>query len=294
MKKTAYLLPGQGAQYPGMGKLLYEKSSEASGLFKQANKILGKDIISLMCEGSADDLQQTTIAQPAIFLYSVITSKIMLNKVPGFIAGHSLGEITALVVGEYCSFEDGLCLVAQRAQAMQKACNITKGTMAAVLGLEDIVVEKICATTTTVRPANYNSPGQVVIAGKAEEMLKVYEQLRNAGAKRVVPLAVNGAFHSPWMQTAVPLFAAVLDKVTMHKGKAILYQNVNAQPTQDVQEIKKNLVSQITAPVLWKQLIQNMIQSGCQEFITCGPGNVLGGLVKKIGGKDIQVYGVSD
>ena len=280
----AYLFPGQGAQFSGMGKDLYEASSEAKDLFHQANEILGFDITKIMFEGTADELKQTRVTQPAIFLHSTIMAKVMGdNFQPNMVAGHSLGEISALVANRTLEFADGLNLVYKRALAMQKACEKTPSTMAAVLGLEDLKVEEICANTPgIVVAANYNCPGQLVISGEVEAVELACENLKEAGARRALILPVGGAFHSPLMEPAREELAAAIENTIFKKPICPIYQNVSTVAVTDPSEIKKNLISQLTAPVKWTQSIQNMIHDGATKFIEVGPGNVLQGLVKKI------------
>ena len=280
----AYLFPGQGAQFSGMGKDLYEASSEAKDLFHQANEILGFDITKIMFEGTADELKQTKVTQPAIFLHSTIMAKVMGDKFqPDMVAGHSLGEISALVANGTLEFADGLNLVYKRALAMQKACEKTPSTMAAVLGLEDQKVEEICAATPgIVVAANYNCPGQLVISGEVEAVELACENLKEAGARRALILPVGGAFHSPLMEPAREELAAAIENTIFNKPTCPIYQNVSTAAVTEPSEIKKNLISQLTAPVKWTQSIQNMIKDGATKFIEVGPGNVLQGLVKKI------------
>lgn len=280
----AYIFPGQGAQFPGMGKDLYETSPKAKQLFDQANHILGFNITNIMFEGTADELKETKVTQPAIFLHSVILATVMGNNFnPDMVAGHSLGEISALVANRTLEFSDGLKLVYKRALAMQKACEATPSTMAAVLGLDDQRVEEICSEITgTVVAANYNCPGQLVISGDIEAVGKACEKLKEAGARRALILPVGGAFHSPLMEPAREELAAAIEATTFSIPICPIYQNVSSFAVTDPSEIKKNLISQLTAPVKWTQSIQNMIQDGATEFIEVGPGNVLQGLVKKI------------
>lgn len=280
----AYIFPGQGAQFVGMGKELYESSEKAKALFEQANDILGFRITDVMFEGTEEDLKQTNVTQPAIFLHSVILALSTENFAPDMVAGHSLGEFSALVANKTLSFEDGLKLVAQRAAAMQKACVANPSTMAAVLGMEDATVEQVLAEITeeVVVPANYNCPGQLVISGSNEGVQLAMEKLSQAGAKRVVPLAVGGAFHSPLMEPARLELSEAIEATTFHTPIAPIYQNVNAQPATEVAIIKENLVAQLTAPVRWTQTLEKMIADGATEFIEVGPGKVLQGLVKKI------------
>ena len=280
----AYVFPGQGAQFSGMGLDLYEKSPEAQALFEKANDILGFSITDIMFEGSAEDLKQTKVTQPAVFLHSVILSKILGdNFKPDMVAGHSLGEFSALVANKTLSFEDGLELVAKRAKAMQKACELEPSTMAAVLGMEDEMVESICAETQgVVVAANYNCPGQLVISGAYPAVEKACENLKERGAKRALILPVGGAFHSPLMEPARKDLAEAIENTEFSKPICPIYQNVSTFAVNDPSEIKKNLVFQLTAPVKWTQSVQNMVNDGASEFIEVGPGKVLQGLVKKI------------
>jgi len=279
----AYVFPGQGAQFPGMGKDLYESSEKAKALFEQANEILGFRISDIMFEGSADELKETKVTQPAVFLNSVISALVSDDFAPEMVAGHSLGEFSALVANGALSFEDGLKLVSQRAQAMQKACELEKSTMAAVLGLEDAVVEKVCGEIDeVVVAANYNCPGQLVISGSVKGVEIACEKLKEAGAKRALMLPVGGAFHSPIMEPAREELAEAIKSTEFATPKCPVYQNVDAHPHTDVQEIKDNLVSQLTGAVRWTQIVQAMLADGASSFVECGPGNVLQGLVKKI------------
>ena len=279
----AYIFPGQGAQFPGMGKELYERSERAKILFESANKVLGFRITDIMFDGTAEELKQTKVTQPAIFLHSVISALIADEFKPDMVAGHSLGEFSALVSNKVLSFEDGLKLVSKRAEAMQKACEINPSTMAAILGMEDEKVIAICeGIDEVVVPANYNSPGQLVISGSNEGITIACEKLKDAGAKRALPLQVGGAFHSPLMEPArEELEKAILD-TEFHEPICPIYQNYTSRPHTDVEEIKKNLNHQLTAPVKWRQSVVNMVDGGATEFIECGPGKVLQGLVKKI------------
>ena len=279
-----YVFPGQGSQFSGMGKNLYEQSNAAKALFEQANDILGFRITDIMFNGTGEQLQQTKVTQPAIFLNSVILAKETPDFQPDMVAGHSLGEFSALVAAGGLSFEDGLKLVSKRALAMQKACEQNPSTMAAVLGLDDATIEAICIgiTDAVVVAANYNCPGQVVISGSFEGIAKATELLKAAGAKRVLPLPVGGAFHSPLMQSAREELAAAIEATEFKTPICPLYQNVNAEPSTDVQVIKTNLIAQLTAPVRWTQSVQRMVADGATLFIECGPGKVLQGLVKKI------------
>ncbi|NNE33024.1 MAG: ACP S-malonyltransferase [Winogradskyella sp.] len=281
---NAYIFPGQGAQFSGMGLDLYENSSLAQDLFEKANEILGFSITDVMFEGTAEDLKETKVTQPAIFLHSVILAKVLGDKFkPDMVAGHSLGEFSALVASGALTFEDGLKLVSQRALAMQKACELQPSTMAAVLGLEDDVVEKICATTEgVVVAANYNCPGQLVISGEVEAINTACETLKNEGARRALVLPVGGAFHSPLMEPAREELAAAINNTTFNKPSCPIYQNVTASAITDENEIKANLISQLTAPVRWTQSVQQMMADGATHFTEVGPGKVLQGLVKKI------------
>lgn len=280
----AFVFPGQGAQFVGMGKDLYENNPVAKEMFEKANEILGFRITDLMFEGTDEDLRQTKVTQPAIFLHSVILAKTMGEEFdPSMVAGHSLGEFSALVAAGALSFEDGLRLVSARAQAMQKACEINPSTMAAVLALPDEKVEEICAEVPgTVVCANYNCPGQLVISGEEEAIDAACEKLKEAGAKRAMRLKVGGAFHSPCMEPARAELAEAIAATEFHNPAVPVYQNVDAKPHTDAAEIKANLVAQLTAPVRWTQSVQNMIADGADEFIEVGPGKVLQGLVAKI------------
>lgn len=285
----AYVFPGQGAQFSGMGKDLYENSELARTLFAQANDILGFDIQRIMFEGSEEQLKQTNVTQPAIFLHSTILAACLGESFrPDMVAGHSLGEFSALVANQTLSFEDGLRLVAQRAAAMQKACELAPSTMAAILGLEDDVVERICAQIEgVVVPANYNCPGQLVISGSLEAIDAACTQLTAAGAKRALVLQVGGAFHSPLMEPARTELAAAIEATHFAAPICPVYQNVNAQAVTDPSQIKANLVTQLTGAVRWTQIMQNMLTDGCTEVIEVGPGKVLQGLFKKVD-RDIQ------
>ncbi|NGX84477.1 ACP S-malonyltransferase [Aequorivita sp. KMM 9714] len=280
----AYIFPGQGAQFTGMGKDLYDNSAKAKELFNQANEILGFDITKIMFEGSADELKETKVTQPAIFLHSTILAEVMGDRFqPDMVAGHSLGEISALVANRTIAFSDGLQLVYKRALAMQKACEQTPSTMAAVLGLEDHLVEEICANTPgIVVAANYNCPGQLVISGEIDAVGTACESLKEAGARRALILPVGGAFHSPLMEPAREELAAAIEATQFTAPACPIYQNVSTFAVTDPSEIKENLIFQLTAPVKWTQSIQNMIKDGATKFIEVGPGNVLQGLVKKI------------
>ena len=281
----AFVFPGQGAQFVGMGKDLYENNPVAKEMFDKANEILGFNITDLMFNGTDEDLRQTKVTQPAIFLHSVILSKTMGDDFnPDMVAGHSLGEFSALVAAGALSFEDGLRLVSARAQAMQKACEKTPSTMAAVLALPDAKVEELCASVTegVVVPANYNCPGQIVISGSIEGVDAACAKMLEAGAKRALKLKVGGAFHSPLMEPARAELADAIAHTDFHAPKCPVYQNVNAEPQTDPETIKKNLIAQLTAPVRWTQTVQNMIAAGADTFVEVGPGAVLQGLVKKI------------
>ncbi|OJV13799.1 MAG: [acyl-carrier-protein] S-malonyltransferase [Dyadobacter sp. 50-39] len=282
--KTAYVFPGQGSQFKGMGLDLYQSSDSARTLFEKANEILGFDITKIMFEGTDEELKQTNVTQPAIFIHSVILAKITPDFAPNMVAGHSLGEFSALVAAGSLSFEDGLSLVAKRAAAMQKACEIRPSTMAAILGLADHVIEEICAgiTDEIVVPANYNCPGQVVISGTIEGVERANELLKAAGAKRALVLPVGGAFHSPLMEPAREELAAAINAAQFEPPICPVYQNVNAKPATEVAVIKENLISQLTAPVRWTQSVEQMVADGAEIFIESGPGKVLQGLVKKI------------
>lgn len=286
----AYVFPGQGAQFVGMGKDLYDSSPVAKELFEKANEILGFRITDLMFAGTDEDLKQTKVTQPAIFLHSVILAKVLGSEFkPDMVAGHSLGEFSALVTAGALSFDDGLRLVSARAMAMQKACELQPSTMAAVLGLDDAKVEEICASINeVVVAANYNCPGQLVISGSVKGIDIACEKLKEAGAKRALKLAVSGAFHSPLMEPARQELEAAINATPFNKPVCPIYQNVTAKPTSSPEEIKKNLVAQLTAPVRWTQTVQNMIADGATEFVELGPGNVLQGLIKKVN-KDIAV-----
>ncbi|QXP60129.1 ACP S-malonyltransferase [Olleya sp. HaHaR_3_96] len=280
----AYIFPGQGAQFTGMGLDLYENSPEAQHLFEDANEILGFNITDIMFEGTAEQLKETKVTQPAIFLHSVILAKTLGDSFkPEMVAGHSLGEFSALVAAGALSFEDGLKLVSQRAQAMQKACEMQPSTMAAVLGLEDQVVEAICDKIDgVVLAANYNCPGQLVISGEVSAVERACQAMKDAGARRALMLPVGGAFHSPMMEPAREELAAAIENTTFSKPNCPIYQNVTATATTDEAEIKANLISQLTAPVRWTQSVQQMITDGATLFTEVGPGKVLQGLVKKI------------
>lgn len=285
MRKKAYIFPGQGAQFVGMGKDLYDQYELARTLFNQANTILGFDITNEMFNGTDEGLRQTRITQPAIFLHSVIAAKCLGDDFkPDMVAGHSLGEFSALVANGTLDFEDGLKLVYSRAMAMQEACELKPSTMAAVLGLEDQKVEEICASITSgvVVPANYNCPGQLVISGDIEAINEACEKLKAAGAKRALVLQVGGAFHSPLMKPAEDKLATAIENTNFKTPSCPVYQNVSAEPESDPAAIKSNLLKQLTAPVKWTQCVQSMVRDGASNFTELGPGKVLQGLVKKI------------
>ena len=290
----AYVFPGQGAQFVGMGKDLYENNPLAKEMFEKANEILGFRITDLMFAGTDEDLRQTKVTQPAIFLHSVILAKTLGDQFkPDMVAGHSLGEFSALVAAVALSFEDGLVLVSKRALAMQKACEATPSTMAAVLNLPDATVEEICATITdeVVVPANYNCPGQIVISGSVPGIDAACEKMLAAGAKRALKLKVGGAFHSPLMEPARTELAEAIEQTSFNKPVCPVYQNVNAKPQTDPVTIKENLVAQLTAPVRWTQSVENMIADGAVKFTEVGPGAVLQGLVKKVN-KEVETEGI--
>ncbi len=286
----AYVFPGQGAQFTGMGKDLYEQSPVAKALFEQANEILGFRITDIMFDGTADALKETKVTQPAVFLHSVILAKTLTDFAPEMVAGHSLGEFSALVANGTLSFEDGLRLVSQRAMAMQKACELAPSTMAAVLGLDDAIVEQICAETEgVVVAANYNCPGQLVISGAVPAVEAACEALKAAGARRALILPVGGAFHSPMMEPAREELAAAIEATVFSTPSCPVYQNVTASAVADPTEIKKNLIIQLTAPVKWTQSVQQMIADGATSFTEVGPGKVLAGLINKIDKEAVTV-----
>lgn len=290
--KKAYVFPGQGAQYPGMGKELYDNYPLAKEMMNKANEILGFDILKIMFEGTEQDLMQTKVTQPAIFIHSVTLANILSdNFKPDMVAGHSLGEFSALVAAKAMTYEDGLKLVFARAMAMQKACELHPSTMAAVIGLDESTVEEVLSNIVDeiVVPANYNTIGQIVISGSMKGIELAMEKLKAAGAKRVLPLKVGGAFHSPLMEPARLELETAIDKTPFHTPICPIYQNVSALPSTDPMQIKQNLIKQLTSPVRWTQTIKNMINDGAREFIEVGPGNVLQGLIKKIS-SDINAY----
>lgn len=289
----AFIFPGQGAQYPGMGKDLYDNSAEAKALFEKANDILGFEITKIMFEGEVEDLKQTKVTQPAIFLHSVLLAKTIKDFAPDMVAGHSLGEFSALVANDTLTFEAGLTLVSKRALAMQKACEIEASAMAAIVGLPDEVVEGVCnSIDEIVVPANYNCSGQLVISGSVTGIDKACGILTEKGARRAIKLVVGGAFHSPFMEPAREELAAAIKATTFSKPVCPVYQNVNAQPVSDPAVIKENLILQLTAPVKWTQIVQNMIAAGATLFTEVGPGKVLQGLVKKVDRK-METAGVN-
>jgi [acyl-carrier-protein] S-malonyltransferase len=290
----AYIFPGQGSQFSGMGKSLYESSEKAQQLFEKANEILGFRITDIMFSGTDEELKQTKVTQPAIFIHSVVLALTTPDFEPNMVAGHSLGEFSALVAAGALSFEDALRLVYQRALAMQKACELNPSTMAAVLNLSDAKIEEICQSVTNevVVAANFNCPGQVVISGSHEGIRIAGEKLKEAGAKRVLPLPVGGAFHSPLMEPARTELAAAIENTPFGTPICPIYQNVNAEPSTDVATIKANLIAQLTAPVRWTQSVENMVKDGAISFVECGPGKVLQGLVKKIA-QSVEVAGIN-
>ncbi len=277
-----YIFPGQGAQFSGMGKELYEQNAEAKAMFERANEVLGFRITDIMFEGTAEELKQTKVTQPAVFLHSVILAKV-LGVEPSAVAGHSLGEFSALVVSGALSFEEGLRLVAKRAMAMQKACEVEKGTMAAVLALPDSTIEEVCNSVEgVVVAANYNCPGQLVISGAVDAVNEACERLKTAGARRALVLPVGGAFHSPLMEPARKELAEAIEAASFNEPTCPIYQNVDAKPHTSPEEIKQNLIAQLTAPVRWTQIIEQMSADGFNSYVELGPGNVLQGLIRKI------------
>ncbi|MCX2742536.1 ACP S-malonyltransferase [Mangrovivirga sp. M17] len=281
--KKAYVFPGQGAQFPGMGRDLFDSFDLAKKRFDEANEILGFDISKIMFEGSAEELQQTKVTQPAVFLHSVIAAEVSENFSPDMVAGHSLGEFSALVANKTLSFSDGLTLVSKRAMAMQKACEQNPSTMAAILGLDDDVVENICKDIDDiVVAANYNCPGQLVISGSNSGIEIACEKMKEAGAKRALPLKVGGAFHSPLMSPAQEELEDAIKNTDFKNPICPVYQNYDAKPSTEIEVIKEKLIKQLTSPVRWTQTVQNMVEDGATDFIECGPGKVLQGLVKKI------------
>ena len=292
--KQAYIFPGQGSQFPGMAKDLYESNETAREMLEKANDILGFRITDIMFEGTAEDLKQTKVTQPAIFLHSVVLAKCMPDFRPDMVAGHSLGEFSALVAAGAMDFEEGLKLVSIRAQAMQKACETVPGAMAAVLALPAEKIEEICASCEgTVVAANYNCDGQIVISGEKEAVAKACALMKEAGAKRALPLPVGGAFHSPLMEPARAELAEGIEKAVFHTPICPVYQNVTAAATSDPSEIKANLLAQLTSPVRWTQSVRNMLKDGASHFIEVGPGKVLQGLVAKISNEPVDIKGIS-
>ena len=290
----AYIFPGQGSQFPGMGKPLYERSSEAREMMDRANEILGFPITDIMFGEDADALKATRVTQPAIFIHSVVLARCSGLETPAMVAGHSLGEFSALVAAGAIDFEDGLRLVAVRASAMQKCCEQVPGTMAAVIKLPTETVEEICASCTgLVIPANYNSEGQIVISGEAEAVAEACAKMKEAGAKRALPLAVSGAFHSPLMEPARLELAEAIGKAPFQVPVCPVYQNVTALPSTDPEVIKDNLLRQLTSPVRWTQTVQNMVADGADSFLEIGPGTVLQGLVKRIA-PEVEINGIAE
>ena len=280
--KTACVFPGQGAQYSGMGKELYEQNAEARAMFEKANELLGFRITDIMFEGSAEDLKQTKVTQPAVFLHSVVLAKV-LGVEPAAVAGHSLGEFSALVVAGALSFEEGLMLVARRAKAMQMACELEQGTMAAVLALPDATIEEVCESIEgVVVAANYNCPGQLVISGAVDAVNEACVKLKEAGARRALVLPVGGAFHSPLMEPARKELAEAIEAAQFNEPVCPIYQNVDAKPHTSPEEIKQNLIAQLTAPVRWTQIVEQMSADGFANYLELGPGTVLQGLIRKI------------
>jgi [acyl-carrier-protein] S-malonyltransferase len=289
----AYVFPGQGAQFSGMGKEVFESSKNAQNLFESANEILGFRITDIMFNGSDEDLKQTKVTQPAVFLHSVILALNIENFKPEMVAGHSLGELSALVANKTISFEDGLQLVYKRALAMQKACELNPSTMAAILGLDDEIVEKICIETPgVVVAANYNCPGQLVISGEIEAVKLACESLTTAGAKRALLLPVGGAFHSPLMKPAEEELASAIKNTKFNQPICPVYQNVNAKAITNPEIIQENLIAQLTAPVRWTQIVQNMLLDGANSFTEVGPGKTLQGLIKKVN-REIETFGIN-
>ena len=290
--KTAYVFPGQGSQFPGMAKELYENNTTAHQMLEMANEILGFRITDIMFNGTAEDLKQTAVTQPAIFLHSVVLAKCLADFKPDLVAGHSLGEFSALVAAGAMDFEDGLKLVSIRARAMQKACELTPGSMAAVLALASEKIEEICSECEgIVVAANYNCEGQVVISGEKEAVDAACVKLKEAGARRALPLPVGGAFHSPLMEPARAELAEGIENTTFHTPICPVYQNVTAKPSTDPAEIKANLLTQLTAPVRWTQSVQNMTADGASHFVELGPGKVLQGLIAKTAGSEVTTEG---
>ena len=293
--KKAYVFPGQGSQFPGMAKTLYENNTTAHEMLEMANDILGFRITDIMFEGTAEDLKQTKVTQPAIFLHSVVLAKCLPDFQPDMVAGHSLGEFSALVAAGAMEFEEGLKLVSIRAQAMQKACEHVPGTMAAIIALPTETIENICSSIRgVVVAANYNCDGQVVISGEKEAVEDACTKMKEAGAKRALPLTVGGAFHSPLMEPARAELAEGIEKAVFHTPVCPIYQNVTARPSTDPAEIKANLLAQLTSPVRWTQSVKNMLTDGADHFVELGPGKVLQGLVVKIATEPISVEGYQE
>lgn len=293
--KKAYVFPGQGSQFPGMAKTLYENNATARQMLERANEILGFRITDIMFDGTAEDLKQTKVTQPAVFLHSVVLAKCLPDFQPDMVAGHSLGEFSALVAAGAMDFEEGLKLVATRVQAMQRACESIPGTMAAIIALPTETIEKICYETEgVVVAANYNCDGQVVISGEKEAVEAACLKMKEAGAKRVIPLPVGGAFHSPLMEPARAELAEGIEKAVFHTPVCPVYQNVTAKPSTDPAEIKSNLLAQLTSPVRWTQSVKNMLADGAAHFVELGPGKVLQGLVAKISAEPITIEGYQE
>ena len=292
----AYVFPGQGSQFPGMAKNLYESSEEARRLLDEANEILSFPITDIMFDGTAEDLKATRVTQPAVFLHSVVLARCRVEEAPDAVAGHSLGEFSALAAVRAMSFEDALRLVAVRASAMQRCCESVPGTMAAIIGLPTETVEEVCASVSDgiVIPANYNSEGQIVISGEIAAVEKVCELMKEAGAKRALPLSVSGAFHSPLMEPAREELAEAIERTVFTEPICPVYQNVTAEPTTDPEVIKANLLAQLTSPVRWTQTVKNMLSAGVDSFLEIGPGTVLQGLVRRTAGPDVTISGISE
>ena len=292
----AYVFPGQGSQFPGMAKNLYESSEEARRLLDEANEILSFPITDIMFDGTAEDLKATRVTQPAVFLHSVVLARCRVEEAPDAVAGHSLGEFSALAAVRAMSFEDALRLVAVRASAMQRCCESVPGTMAAIIGLPTETVEEVCASVSDgiVIPANYNSEGQIVISGEIAAVEKVCELMKEAGAKRALPLSVSGAFHSPLMEPAREELAEAIERTVFTEPICPVYQNVTAEPTTDPEVIKANLLAQLTSPVRWTQTVKNMLSAGVDSFLEIGPGTVLQGLVRRTAGPDVTISGRSE
>lgn len=292
----AYVFPGQGSQFPGMAKNLYESSDEARRLLDEANEILSFRITDIMFDGTAEDLKATKVTQPAVFLHSVVLARCRVEEAPDAVAGHSLGEFSALAAVRAMSFEDALRLVAVRASAMQRCCESVPGTMAAIIGLPTETVEEICASVSDgiVIPANYNSEGQIVISGEIAAIDKACALMKEAGAKRALPLSVSGAFHSPLMEPAREELAEAIERTAFTTPICPVYQNVTAEPTTDPEVIKANLLAQLTSPVRWTQTVRNMLAAGADSFLEIGPGTVLQGLVRRTAGPDVIISGISE